>query len=412
MFSWGVVPYRCASLLLTLLFALSHKLATINTAQGASSEAKFSVATAASSAPRFVSPRTEAPMSSGNQRHSPPLPSPNVVPPSDTTSTSAGCHLRRGRKTVFSTDDDTSLLREILSTGAHVARYGCKKNKFLAVAEALNSRKSMPKSMTWKNAQDRYELLQRQFNSMDNKDRALSGVGGDVTECDEMLSMMREARQESDIACKRERETLSLREKRKLEAGARAVGMATTRKNCWDDIGIEVTNGATKTVVETNSDELGNVFETVPDNASGDVASDVIDRVHQPIDDTDDCGIAHTPTKRRRRLSTHSTQFQGEVEKFAHALKESDTAQLALEKERIDLETLKHEDEQQLRKDDRDERRMEREARRREYDLEREERINGLSVEREVRKLELESRERLEAERMKMLLEALLKKSN
>lgn len=43
----------------------------------------------------------------------------------------------------------------------------------------------MPKSMTCKSPQDRYELLQRQFNATDNKNLVLSGVGGDLSELED-----------------------------------------------------------------------------------------------------------------------------------------------------------------------------------------------------------------------------------
>lgn len=61
---------------------------------------------------------------------------------------------------MLTADDEKWLIREVFADGAHVARYGTKNNKFQAVADVVNGRNCAPEKMAWKNAQDRYELLQ------------------------------------------------------------------------------------------------------------------------------------------------------------------------------------------------------------------------------------------------------------
>lgn len=52
--------------------------------------------------------------------------------------------------------------------------------------------------MKWNIAQEINELLQRKLNGGDNKDLIMYGVG-DVTEYEELLSMIRDEKRETEI---------------------------------------------------------------------------------------------------------------------------------------------------------------------------------------------------------------------
>lgn len=55
----------------------------------------------------------------------------------------------------------------------------------------------------------------------------MSGIGGEVTEVDELLSMMREAREEHEMQKKQHCQSIYDREQSKLAAGASLVEKAT-----------------------------------------------------------------------------------------------------------------------------------------------------------------------------------------
>ena len=83
---------------------------------------------------------------------------------------------------------------------------------------------------SWKSVQDRYRRLQEQFDKDDDADRGRSGVGGGVTEMEELLSMMREERDDLDAKKTAETKAEKEREKEKDHVGRQVVEAALSRK--------------------------------------------------------------------------------------------------------------------------------------------------------------------------------------
>jgi len=76
-------------------------------------------------------------------------------------------------------------------------QYGFVRQKFEKVAQRCNDNPSMPEKVNWKGVQDRYKRLQEWFDKDTSINAKLSGVGGgDLGELNELLSQMREARED------------------------------------------------------------------------------------------------------------------------------------------------------------------------------------------------------------------------
>lgn len=70
--------------------------------------------------------------------------------------------------------------------------------RFEAVADKINSNPNIKQKFSAKCAQDRYKRLYILFDVSDKRDQLRSGVGGEVGEMDELLLMMKEAREEME----------------------------------------------------------------------------------------------------------------------------------------------------------------------------------------------------------------------
>lgn len=270
---------------------------------------------------------------------------------------------RRGRSDL-SMEETVMLLREVFASKAHVAPHGSKLELFDKAADALTLNSDFTPSLDGKSVRDRYERLQRTFNKKDKKDAMLSGVGGEITEADELLSQMEEARVEQAAQRSERREEVNQREQRKLVAGARIVDKAMSAA----------------AVISSGDEGQGS---SDADGARGS------DEEHNGTSMEKGSGSAK---KKKRRLN-HGARFEGEMDRFGALLREGDQAQRDLDEKKLLLEERRMEMEERRRLEEREERRLEREA------------------DREERAADRVSRERVELEKFKLMMEMLQNQS-
>lgn len=264
---------------------------------------------------------------------------------------------KRGRSDL-TTEETIMLLREVFAADAHVAPHGSKLELFYKAAHALTVNEDFHPSLDGKSVRDRYERLQRSFNKKDKKDALLSGVGGEVSEADEMLSQMEEARAEQAAQRIERRDEINRREQRKLAAGARIVERSMSA-DAGTDEGSEDNSEAER---ETGSD----------------VGEDVVSARR---------GAGSVKGKRRR--VNHGAKFEGEMDRFGALLRDGDRAQRDLDEKKLALEERRIELEEKRRMEEREERRLDREA------------------EREERTADRASRNQVDIEKFKMMMDIL-----
>lgn len=102
---------------------------------------------------------------------------------------------KAGRKPSFTPDD--VLIRELSAAKAHVAEYGKVRERFQCAADTANMSPCLSVKVNAKSIQDRYKKLQDAFDRGDSKNRNLSGVGGEMGEAEELLSHMKEVKDDA-----------------------------------------------------------------------------------------------------------------------------------------------------------------------------------------------------------------------
>ena len=132
-----------------------------------------------------------------------------------------------GRKSTFTAEEDLLIAREVAARKGHIADFGRKGATFDEVRKGLVSTGIIKQDVEAKSIQDRYNRMQREFDKKDRKHSKMSGLDGEATEVDELLSSMKEAR--DDLLKQKEAEGTKAKEieERKLAAGRRMVTMAT-----------------------------------------------------------------------------------------------------------------------------------------------------------------------------------------
>lgn len=98
------------------------------------------------------------------------------------------------RNTELSTEKIGILLRDVYGNRAHIAHQGEKREAFQVAADVLCGIKYFGINVDGKSVRDRYERMQKAFNDSDKRNKKLSGVKGGPLEAEDLLSMMREAR--------------------------------------------------------------------------------------------------------------------------------------------------------------------------------------------------------------------------
>lgn len=216
----------------------------------------------------------------------------------------------------MSATETVLLLHEVLAAYAHIAPHGAKTERFEIVADALNENCDFSIDFDAKRVYDRYERLQRMLNKHDQKEAMMSGVGGKMTEADESLSAVRQARKKIRVHKDDDRLLVQEREKRKIKAGAGVVATATS-------------SGA---IVSDKKD----------DNSERD------------SDGGDGAERGGDSRRKRRRTVNHSEQMKGKMDRFSTVLKQSDEAQRALKEKNMEVEERKVDAAEHMRAADRD----------------------------------------------------------
>lgn len=98
---------------------------------------------------------------------------------------------------------------------------------FEHAADALNTNRDFSVHIDAKDVPDRYERLQKAFIQKDRKDAAMSGEGREVTEEQELLGLIGEAREDEAVMKNERKEEVQERERKKIATGARLVEKAS-----------------------------------------------------------------------------------------------------------------------------------------------------------------------------------------
>lgn len=231
---------------------------------------------------------------------------------------------RLGRRSRFTPDEDITILREVAAAKAHIAPQGQTKERFEIAAVKINQGGRVGEKVGWKTVQDRYKRLQCRFDEQDKKEALMSGVGGEVGEADELLAVMKEARE--DIAMQKRSNVMAadFREKEKERLGSVIREMSTKRTPQKERTGV------------TEDDDSGE----------------------------------ERKSKRARVVDVDLDGFMKSMKQFCDVLKESDSARAELEREKLNLAKKQMEMDTARRAEEREER--ERAAERaRQQDLER-----------------------------------------
>ena len=238
---------------------------------------------------------------------------------------SDGESTKRGRRSKFTPEEDIIILREVAVAGAHVPPYGKTTELFQMAANGANKNANFSVEVTWKSVHDRFHRLLDDFEKRDAKAQKMSGVSEDVGEAEELLSMMKEARDDVEEEKRKQRDALKRADEEKLQAGKQIVQMATSR-------------GAVR---KRNNEPSGGA-------GAGNADED-----------------EDAPVKKKRNAPRSSTDIEETLGKFADALEKSDAARLEFDRERLAIELEQREKDRKERQLesalDREERKKERE---------------------------------------------------
>lgn len=128
---------------------------------------------------------------------------------------------KRGRPSKFTAHEDLIILREVADAKDHIAWHGRKMDVFQPTAQAAYTKEDFnADGITAKIIKDRYECLEKQFEERDRREQPVSGIEWEVREPDELLMMMKEARDYLAEKGRKERDAARVREKKKVQAGS------------------------------------------------------------------------------------------------------------------------------------------------------------------------------------------------
>lgn len=226
-----------------------------------------------------------------------------------------------GRRSRFTFEEDLLLIREVAACKAHIARNGETKDMFELAAVKANATKRLHCSISWKSLQDRYKRIQARFDRDDRTEQRMSGIGGEVSEMDEILAIMKEERDDLNVQRneKKDKEDKRMKEKERLGSVIRM--RATERRSVRD--------------AEDNGEAGATVIDDVEIEGSG--------------------------RKRKRRGNERGTDMDEELA-IIEALEKADEKRVEMEEKKLALEEMRFEEEREERKRAREERKEEREA--------------------------------------------------
>ena len=139
------------------------------------------------------------------------------------------------RRAKFTPAEDLVIVREVAAVKAHVACRGEVRTRFETAAECANKSEILTAPVTWKGLQDRYLKVQALFDKRDVSMRVKSGVEEDMTEMDELLSAMKEERDDNTRAKEELKLTARNKKEKEDELGALVRERAMRRRAGADD---------------------------------------------------------------------------------------------------------------------------------------------------------------------------------
>lgn len=148
-------------------------------------------------------------------------PSPSICTEDAEVQEIPGENHKGGRNSCFNGKEGLIILREVCASNALVAVFGTTQKRFQIAARIANENPSMRSPVTWKAVQDHYKPLQELFYKNDNSNQRLYAVkGGPMGELDELLCMIREAREDQDALKNTEKEERKAQDKENEREGA------------------------------------------------------------------------------------------------------------------------------------------------------------------------------------------------
>lgn len=117
------------------------------------------------------------------------------------------------RRFKFSGEEEIILLREVAACKDHIERTGETSGYFEVATVKLNGMKKMKSRVAWKALQDRYKSLQSRYKDDDRTYRKMRAIGGEVSEIEEILALMKEDRDDQLATHKAKMEMDEKREK-------------------------------------------------------------------------------------------------------------------------------------------------------------------------------------------------------
>jgi hypothetical protein len=138
--------------------------------------------------------------------------------------------LRALQRIKFGERENISLLKEVISSDAHVSRRGALMEKFDEVITALNNSGSMPWRTDSKHCLDRYKILLASFKRADRARASASGAEDEFNEKDQLLSDIVIATDDADERGRVERMETARRDARLIQAGEEVRSIAMRRR--------------------------------------------------------------------------------------------------------------------------------------------------------------------------------------
>lgn len=136
------------------------------------------------------------------------------------SSSSLLTNVRVGLRSKSITKDDLILIREVFVEQTHVAPQEETCRQFKVVASKANACRKLSFAVMSKSAEDRYKRLQARADEVNKREALTSDVGGKVGAAEELLSAMREARDDIIQSWEERRRVASEREVERERLGA------------------------------------------------------------------------------------------------------------------------------------------------------------------------------------------------
>lgn len=314
---------------------------------------------------------------------------------------------RRGRQSSYTDVEDLYICRNVLALKAHIAKHGTKKHLFEKIVENLSKLDIWTRQCTWKGVSDRYNLLQDKFNEEKYNKLVESGNTAEIKELDKLLASMRYMPEEPDCSFPQENGNI-VSGKQRLDIGCQTSNDHAIEGNLEQPgaNGIlsphKMPHDAPKHAAAVVPDEscLGpnTSLPLPPVPPHGSVQQQPPNAVansttNEETNSGDRNCVVTPPTqrfhRRQRQVTCEQEKFGYDADRFGALLYQTTTAQIELEKERLDVEKQRISMEIEHWRQDR------------------EERLAKEEKDREERKEERESKARLELEKFKLLMETI-----